>query len=114
VSRKRWCKIALADGSKQANRRRVLPVQRRDQALGEIGPAARGPLGEPVRHSQHGRPDDVWRRLGPLADAVALDQPAIELPDLPRLDLYALARGDTGREAVDDITTVECALDDCT
>ena len=49
-----------------------------------------------------------------LADAMALDQPAIELLDLLRLDPHALARGDTGREAVHNITAVERALDDRT
>jgi len=106
--------IALAHGAKQANRWRVLPVQRSDQPLGEIGPAAGRPGGEPVGHPQHRRPDDVCRRLRPLADAVALDQPAVELLDVPRLDRHALARGDTGREAVHDITAVEGALDDRT
>ncbi len=43
---------------------------------------------------------------------MAPEQQAVELRYPSRLDAYALARCDSGREAVDDVAALEHALDD--
>ena len=87
-------------------------VERVNESLGEQRANARRPLGKAVEQPQHRRPHRVGRRRRPVADAVVVDQRAIEAGAVGRRDAVALARTKSRGHPVDRVALLERALDD--
>ena len=69
--------IALARGAEQPHARRLVGVQRIDDAREQLGAHAGGALGEAVREPQHGGAHDLARCVGAGRHAVIAQQAAV-------------------------------------
>ena len=104
--------IRLSDRAEHADGRLLAVVQGGDDALGDLGPDARRPLGEHVGEANHRGARDLGGGRRPRGDAVIGDQGAVEGRDFLAWDQYLLARSDTSRHSVDDVAPLDDPLDE--
>ena len=86
-------------------------LRRGDEAFGDLGPGARGRAREGVRKPDHGRPDDLLRRVRACPDQVVDDQCPVERARLLGGNGDLLAGADAGRHPVHGVPALEHTLD---